>query len=174
VPLESAAIGRSRENHAHGGALAGLAVHFQPGVLTLEHSVYRRQSEAGAAFALGGEKGSRQRRRVSSSMPMPVSMTSMLTAGRRFAVDGLRAQRQHAAFGHGVHGIEHQVGEGVAQLDFVADHVGQGVRQFPAQLNLDAAFLRQRAPAWLVSSSTWSMAPCTSSLRKARVASRGR
>jgi hypothetical protein len=54
-----------------------LAADFEWHAATLDHSVHARQSEAGTPYPLVVKKGSTHRRRVSPSMPTPVSRTSM-------------------------------------------------------------------------------------------------
>ena len=95
------------------------------------------------------KNGSRQRRRVSSSMPTPVSVTSTQTTAASVAAADrdARAQRQRAALGHGIDGVEDEVGERVADLAFRADDRRQVRRELGPQLDHDAALLRHVAPA---------------------------
>ena len=95
------------------------------------------------------KKGSRQRRRVSSSMPTPVSLTSTMTDGvaARVGCDDARREREHAAFGHRVDGVEDQIGERFADLALDAHDRRAGRRQLGLELDDDAALLRHVAPA---------------------------
>ena len=97
------------------------------------------------------KNGSRQRRRVSSSMPTPVSRRPRRSrasaprcgAGRRAP----RAQRQRAAVGHRVDGVEDQVGQRLAHLAFDAQDRGRSAARSVRSSIDDAALLRHVAPA---------------------------
>ena len=81
------------------------------------------------------KNGSRQRRRVSSSMPMPVSVTSSRTRRAVCAVLEARAQRQRAAFRHRVEGVENEVDQRLAHLALDAQDHGRSSRVRRAQLD---------------------------------------
>ena len=71
------------------------------------------------------KNGSRQRRRVASSMPAPVSLTSMNTR-REMPLPASSAcpvrSVSCAAFGHGIGGVEAQIDQGLAQLTLDGHH----------------------------------------------------
>ena len=66
------------------------------------------------------KNGSRQRRRVSSSMPMPVSATSTCDHARAASGRACCAACTDAAVGHGVDGIEDEIGQRLADFAFDA------------------------------------------------------
>ena len=99
------------------------------------------------------KNGSRQRRRVSSSMPTPVSRhfdahVRGFVAVVRDAVGDARAHGERAALRHGVDGVEDEIGERIADLAFRAHDLRQRPRPAPCCRSIDdAALLRHVAPA---------------------------
>ena len=89
------------------------------------------------------KNGSRQRRRVSSSMPTPESTTSSCTVSRGAA----RPHGQRAAVRHRVDGVEDEVGQRIANLAFLPEDGGERLLQLGAHRDRDSALLRQVAPA---------------------------
>src|SRR6202021_652781 len=93
------------------------------------------------------KNGSRQRRRVSSSMPIPVSLTSSNTwrvggaggGGARHA----RAHFEHAAVRHRIDGIEDEIGQCIADLIVGATHIEQIGCRRKFELNHDPPLLRR-------------------------------
>ena len=163
-------IDECREDHAHRGSLARHAVDLRAGASCRWSMPYTDASPSPVPRSpLVVKNGSMQRRRVSSSMPMPLSATSICTASAAVSRTALGAQRQRAALRHGIDGVEHQVGQRVAQLHFVAHDIGQRRREILAQLDARCrAPAAGRASAAAVSSSTCSMARVNVSLVNAR------
>ena len=121
--------------------------------MTLHHAIHHRQPQARAALALGGVEGLKTATPGLLVHPdsgigdLHVHMARRIVSAATAAGDEAGAQGESTAIGHGIDGIENEIGEGVAQLAFRAHDLRQLLGELGAQLNDDAALLGQIAPA---------------------------
>ena len=141
-----------RQHEAHMRALAGGAADADVAAGLAHESVHHRQAEAAAAAeGLGGEEGlehALQHRRLDALAGVAdvdlhvVARRHLDHAGERGVELAQRnGDRQLAAFGHGVAGVDREVEDGVLELV----RVDQGVQRRAGQAQVDADRLAQRA-----------------------------
>ena len=138
---------RDRETHAHQRALAGFALDFQIGAVTLGDAVNHREPESGAARALGREEWLQAApSRVlihADALVFDIQQHDLRAgAGRESGADDERA-----ALGHGIDRVEHEVDERVAYLALHRGDRRQIGRELGAHFDRGATLLRHVAPA---------------------------
>ena len=137
------------KHQPYGGAGPGRAFDFELGAVPLHHAEHHGQAQARAALALG---------RVEGFEAAPARFLIHADAG----VSDLRdhrpcwfrtgepgTQRQRAARGHGIHGVENQIGQCLANLAFHPHDPGQPRCDFRQCPDHNAALHRLVAPTRL-------------------------
>ena len=138
-----------REDQAHESAAAHGTLDLELRAVTLHHAVDHGEPEARAALPLRGVEGleaSAPRLLVHADAGVGdfhLHLPRDVAAARHEP----RAQGKRPAFRHGVHGVEDQIGERVADLDLRAHDVGQVLGELGLELNEHSALLRLVAPA---------------------------
>jgi hypothetical protein len=142
-------IQRRREDHAHGGALAGRAVDFEAGAVPLQHAVDRGEAQPRAAQSLGGEEGLDAS--PAGFLVHAHARVRDLDVHRRLSAGGLgaRAQRERAASGMASTALNTRLVNASRSSDLVAQTSGStGARSLRSSMTMPRC-LRQRAPARL-------------------------
>jgi hypothetical protein len=135
---------RFGEPQTHRRAEANGAFDADLGAVPLHHSVDHREPETRAAFALG-----REERLEASALRVLVHADAGIadfdfhvTAGERAG-----AHREGAALGHRIDGIEHEIGQRLADFTLRSHDDRKVARELRFQVDDDSALLRHVAPA---------------------------
>ena len=142
------------KHEPEGGSFAGFALDFNDAVVPLHHAIDHGQAEAGATLAFGGEKGFETALACFLIHARAAVGDFQRDAGGHPQAAAPRGPGTHArsdgddtAAGHGVHGVEDQVGERLAQFTFGADDIRQAGVEIEFHIHGNAAPLGDVAPA---------------------------
>jgi hypothetical protein len=110
----------------------------------LQHAEYHGKPQSRAAFPLGGI----ERLEAAGARGLAHADTVVLHFDDYLLVARIRTgtQRDQAAVGERVHGIQHEIGERVAHLALRTQHLGKLVREIGLDAHHHAAFLRHVVP----------------------------
>ena len=130
---EAVTRNRNRKDKPNRCTFARLALNFNLGAVALYHAVHHGQAKTGTALALGGEKRFQAtllgvfvhaHARVAHVQSASAWLVHCSFCGAGEEMTRV-FKRERATFGHGVHGVEDQVGERVADFTLRAYDAGQ-------------------------------------------------